>query len=173
MKYMLAGLVLLIGIAAQGQARHGKPKGGDQHIDQNFCNTLMGLVYDVADSFKDVRGKKTHQSVDPCYECTHKVAGVAQSWIRRSGGEWVYQGMIHSDTSVSVTRGFYEEYAAHMRSCLPNAGYKLEAKPDAHNSLPEFPDLVYRHSTASVSIGLKVSHTSSTGMYVVQVFMTR
>ena len=173
MKYIVACLLLLVSISSVAQKKHGRHDGVALNIYQNFCNTLMGLVYQVPDSFKEVRGKKVDESKEPTYRCKYKVTGVDHSRIRNINGGWLYQGLIHSDTSVSITKGYYEEYAAHLRSCLPNDGYRLVEIPNTVASLQDFPDLLYRHSTAAISIFMKVSKSSETGANVIEVFMTR
>lgn len=167
---LLPFLFLSLHASAQKKKKTGESA---QHIDQNFCNTLMGIVFHVRSNFQDIRGKEMETtSAGTHYACLRGVTGVETSGIVYDS-VWKYEGIILQDTSRVKFDGYYKEFASHLDHCLPHSGYILTEKVNEDKALADYPDLYYKYNTGIATIAYKVDHSPINGIYTIAVVVSK
>jgi hypothetical protein len=148
-------------------------EGKSAHIDQNFENTLMGIVSHASSNFAAIKGKEleSENSVTR-YTVLRGVTGVKTASIVFDT-VWRYEGVIYEDTSKSKFGNYYEEYAAHLAQSLPHSGYHLSKRKNVSEQLADYPDLSYRYQTGEVTIELMGEYSSINGVYSLTVVVKK
>lgn len=136
-------------------------------IDQNFCNTLMGIVFHVPDNFSMIKGAEL-ESTPACirYVSLRGVTGIKTSCIVDENG-WRYEGVAYQGNTKNEVTEAYGEYAKMLKDCLLHTDYKFTEKDNEGKNLESYPDLSFRYPTGAVTIELLTRLSDINGIYTI------
>ncbi len=179
-KYLLIAVCLLSVCSGKGQNLACSGPNADftvfePDIDHNFCNTLMGAVFNVFYNVDSRKGQKIETTaLGPRYSSKIEVMGVRNSTVV-GDSVWWYEGVIYHDYVKKEFEGYYSEYSSQLRHCLDHggSGYVYSTIENKNKKLEAYPDSYYRYKTGGVVIELRSERSETDSIYTLTVFVKK